>query len=174
MTSLGFRTTARLTLAALAAIAMALGLTAPAHAAPGKVVTIRGIHTIHTHAQADRWLGRTSQDFRDYVVGRSKVVQRMEKHAGGSPSCVRRAGVVVTKYDTLGYATGAEGGCGGAATLYTDYRNGERHGGAWRMVKATQDSFYCPLLKRFEVPSALVGTKCYSPKRHHEIAYHQR
>jgi hypothetical protein len=169
MTSLG-----KLALTVLAGLALVVGLVGTAQAAPGTVVKIKGIHVIHTHHQADRWLGKTSEDFRDYVVRRSAVVQRQEEQAGGSPSCVRQAGVVVTKYDTLGYATGAEGGCGGAATLYTDFRNGERHGGAWRMVKATQDSFYCPVLKRYDVPSALVGTKCYSPSRHKELAYHQR
>ena len=59
------------------------------------------------------------------------------------------------------------------ATLYTDYGQGKHHGGSWRMAKATQDSFYCPVLKRYEVPSALVGTSCYSPSRHHEVHYHQ-
>lgn len=145
-----------------------------AHAGAGKVITIKGVHTIHTHAQADRWLGRTPQEFRDFVVQRSKVVRQREEDSGASASCVRNAGVAITKYHTRGYATGGEGGCGGVATLYTDYGQGKRHGGAWRLVKATQDSFYCPVLKRYRVPSALVGDTCYSPSRHDEIAYHQR
>lgn len=173
MTSLGLRSLGKI-LAALTMLALALGVVAPAQAARGEVVRIHGIHTIHTHAQADRWLGRTTDDFRDFVVRRSKVVQRMEEQAGGSPACVRRSGAAITSYDTLGYAIGAEGGCGGAATLYTDFGDGHRHGRDWRLAKATQDSFYCPLLKRLDVPSALVGTECYSPARHREIGYHQR
>jgi hypothetical protein len=164
--------------ALLAATAMALTTTAPAQAAPGRVIRITGYHTIHTHAQADRYLAKTPERFRDFVVRRTKVVQRQEEAAGGSQSCVRRSGVVIEKYHTHGYATGGEGGCGGAATLYTDYAprkdHGKRHGGHWRMVKATQDNWYCPVLKRYRVPSALVGTTCYSPARHHELPYHQR
>ena len=168
------RVLGKLLVAFLAVAGLAIGTLAPAQAASGRVIRIKGVHVIHTHAQADRYLGKTPERFRDFVVRRTKVVQRQEEAAGGSPSCVRRSGVAITKYHTSGYATGDEGGCGGAATLYTDYAHGDRHGGHWRMVKATQDSWYCPVLKRYRVPSALVGTSCYSPARHEEIAYHQR
>lgn len=146
---------------------------AQAQAQTGTVIKIRGIHPIHTHAQADRYLARTPERFRDFVVARTKVVQRHEQQAGGSPRCVRRTAVVVTRYHTSGYAVGGEGGCGGVATLYTDYHHGQRHGGAWRLIKATQDSFYCPVLKHYRVPSALVGTTCYSPSRDTVLPYHQ-
>lgn len=158
----------------LLALSLALGAVAgAAQAGTGKVITIKGVHTIHTHAQADRWLGRTPESFRDFKVKRSKRVQQLEEESGASASCVRNAGVAITKYHTRGYATGGEGGCGGVATLYTDFGQGARHGGSWRLVKCTQDSFYCPVLERYRVPSALVGTACYSPARHDEVPYHQ-
>ena len=46
----------RSVLVVLAVVALSAGAWAPAQAAPGKVIRIKGIHTIHTHAQADRYL----------------------------------------------------------------------------------------------------------------------
>lgn len=157
---------------ASAVLGLMLAVLSPAQAA-GRVIKINGLHIIHTYAQAELYLGRTPTGFQHFVVHRTKVVQREAKAAGAGPRCVRRSGAAITKYHTAGYAIGYEGGCGGAATLYTDYRNGHRHGGHYRMVKATQDSFYCPVLKRFKVPSALVGTQCYSPATHQMRPYHQ-
>jgi hypothetical protein len=48
------------------------------------------------------------------------------------------------------FAVGGEGGCGGAATLWTDEY------GDWKQIFATQDTWYCQVLQRYHVPDGLI------------------
>lgn len=48
------------------------------------------------------------------------------------------------------FAVGSVGGCGGAATLWTDEY------GTWKQIYATQDNWYCPVLRRYHVPDGLI------------------
>jgi hypothetical protein len=48
------------------------------------------------------------------------------------------------------FAVGTDGGCGGAATLWSDEY------GDWKQIFATQDTWYCQVLQRYHVPDGLI------------------
>ena len=174
MTSRFPRTTRALTTALLLAAGLGAGLGAapvlagPASADQGAAPVVRFAHphSVHSRATARRYLHGTGPAFRRFAAREGAAVRRAD--AG----CQGDSGVYVEAF-TRGYAFGGVGACGGYVALWTNRVRGGGTGGHWREVVGTQDSFYCPVLKRYDVPSALVGTTCWSPSRHETIAYHQ-
>jgi hypothetical protein len=148
-----------------AGVAAAPVLTGPASAA-APVVRYSHLHSVHDRATAERFLHGTGPAFRRFAAREGARVRRAD--AG----CQGDSGLYVEAF-TRGYAYGGVGACGGYVALWTNRLRGGGTGGHWREVYGTQDSFYCPVLKRYKVPSALVGTSCWSPRRREVIAYHQ-
>jgi len=153
-------------------LAAGLGAAEPAFtgaasaAGAARVVRFEHPHGVHSSATAARYLHGTSPAFRRFAAREGARVRRAD---GG---CQGNSGLYVEAF-TRGYAFGGVGVCGGYVALWTNRLRGGGAGGHWREVYGTQDGFYCPVLKRYEVPSGLVGTTCWSPFRHAEIPYHQ-
>ena len=171
MTSRFRRPTRALTSVLLLAAGLGVAplITGPASAAEqgaAPVVRFAHPHSVHSRATARRYLHGTGPAFRRFAAREGAAVRRAD--AG----CQGNSGVYVEAF-TRGYAFGGVGACGGYVALWTNRLRGGSAGGHWREVVGTQDSFYCPVLKRYKVPSALVGTSCWSPSRHETIAYHQ-
>ena len=149
-------------------------LVGPAEAAPDVaradgtrvVVWFDHLHSVHNTRTAHRYLKRTTAAFQRFAARRGAEVRRDD--AG----CQRNSGIYVEAF-TRGYAIGGVGVCGGYEALWTNHVRGGAPGGHWREVFGSQDGWYCPALKRYHVPSALVGTSCYSPSRNQVIEYHQ-
>jgi hypothetical protein len=171
MTSRSPRLVRVLTSALVLAAGLGAGVAASngsASAADGSapVVTFPHLHSVHSPATARRYLHGTSPSFKRFAAREGARVRRLD--AG----CQGNSGVYVEAF-TRGYAIGAVGVCGGYQALWTNRVRGGGAGGHWREVFGSQDGLYCPVLKRYKVPSALVGTSCWSPSRHETIAYHQ-
>jgi hypothetical protein len=160
-----------LTTLAVALASALVGASAASGAAPGParervIVRFAHPHSVHSTATARRFLAGTTRPFKRFAARYGAEVRRED--AG----CQRNSGIYVQAF-TRGYAYGAVGACGGYIGLWTDHVRGGAPGGRWREVWGSQDGWYCPPLKRYRVPSALVGDSCWSPSRHAVIAYHQ-
>jgi hypothetical protein len=167
--SLGSRTA--LTLAGTAVLLPLVAL-APARAASAPVVHFHGLHVVHNAATARRYLPGTSQDFKLFAAYTGGALRRVDRENHLPADCIRHAGIVVTDY-TDGYAIGDVGDCGGYEALWTNRFAGQPGFGTWREVFGTQDGWYCPPLRKYKVPSALVGDSCYAPRQHKTVAYQQ-
>jgi hypothetical protein len=99
--------------------------------------------------------------FRIYVADR---VAELAAAATCDPS---RVGVTVEFLRTDGYAVGGVDDCGGYAALWAVVD------GAWTEVAATQDSWSCEVLARYDFPSDLVGDTCYDYTAQRERPYDQ-
>jgi hypothetical protein len=77
-------------------------------------------------------------------------------------------GVTVERLRTDGFAVGGVNDCGGYMALWV---KPHRH---WKEVAGTQDSWDCKVLKRYSVPSSVVGTTCYDYANQKQRHYHQR
>lgn len=173
--SLGLRSAA----AGMLTVGLAAGLAgvvpAPADAS-ATVIHFPGLHVVHDRSTARAYLAGTPTAFKAFAAAEGAKVRRQAAAAGEPRHCVRQSGVIVTDFaqDTpAGYAIGDVGSCGGYAALWTNATRGATGTTAWREVVGTQDGWYCPDLKRYRVPSALVGDTCYSPKARAEKPYHQ-
>ncbi|SFC65479.1 hypothetical protein SAMN04487968_10955 [Nocardioides terrae] len=153
-------------------LAAGLGAAAPAVTGSASAATARRVvhfeppHSVHNARTAARFLHGTSPAFRRFAAEEGARIRRED---GG---CQGNSGLYVQAF-TRGYAFGSVGTCGGYVALWTNRLKGGGKGGHWREVVGTQDSIYCPVLKRYKVPSALVGTTCWSPHRKETIPYHQ-
>ena len=77
-------------------------------------------------------------------------------------------GVTVQTLRTDGYADGAVNDCGGYRALWAIVD------GRWKEIEGTQDTWDCAVLKRYTVPSDVVGDSCYAYHGdHEEHPYHQ-
>jgi hypothetical protein len=167
--SLGARAAAA---TSLLAAGLVTGLGATAAHADTTVIHFSGYHAVNSMATARKWLPGTSPAFKRFAAREGRSVQDYEISVHASKSCIAQAGVMVTDY-VDGYAIGSSGGCGGYAALWTNRTRGATGTTAWREVWGTQDAWYCPPLKRYHFPSALVGDTCYSPKLKKDLPYHQ-
>lgn len=157
--------------AGIAGVALAA---VPAHAAT-TVIHFPGLHVVHDRATARTYLPGTPRAFRLFAAHEGAAVRRLAQSNGESTHCVAQAGITVTDFAqaaAAGYAIGGVGSCGGYAALWTNATRGAYGVTTWREVIGTQDGWYCPDLKRYRVPSALVGTSCYSPKLRRTLPYH--
>lgn len=172
---------ARLASTALLAATLAAGALAGAGAAPAAasatVIHFTGVHVVHDRATARAFLPGTPRAFRAFAAAQgAKVRREAAAQAGAQLSCVRHSGITVSDFaqdSPAGYAIGSVGACGGYAALWTNATRGATGTTLWREVVGTQDGWYCPDLKRYRVPSALVGETCYAPKLRAEKPYHQ-
>ncbi|CAN5467599.1 hypothetical protein BH11ACT8_BH11ACT8_22640 [soil metagenome] len=77
-------------------------------------------------------------------------------------------GVTVEVLRTDGYAAGGVNDCGGYQALWADVD------GTWKEIYGTQDTWDCAVLKKYTVPSDVVGDTCYAYEGDHkEHEYHQ-
>ena len=163
-------------LAFAGAVGALLPLTAlvPSQGSTPTVIHFKGIHTVDNMPTARRFLPGTSRDFKLFAAYTGGAERRWAREAQESGSCVRNAGVVVSAY-VDGYAYGDEGSCGGFEALWTNRYTDETgtYVGVWHQVIGTQDGWYCAPLRKYRVPSALVGDSCYSPRRGAALPYHQ-
>jgi len=77
-------------------------------------------------------------------------------------------GVTVERLRTDGFAIGGVNDCGGYQALWV---KPHRH---WREVAGTQEAWDCAVLKRYSVPSSVVGTTCYDYADQEQRHYHHR
>ena len=152
---------------ALVAIIL-LGLVAPSYAAKPKVIRWSHPALIQTMSDAKHHLRGTPRGLK------KAVVRQAQKLLHDAYPCEYPEGANVQVYAASGYARGDIGGCGGAVAFWTDFGNGKRHGGTWRLVLATQEATTCRFAKRYKMPSSIVGTTCYNQARTKGHPYHQR
>jgi hypothetical protein len=115
---------------------------------------------VHRPAQVRRLHGAPA-GFKRFV---GRTAARLDRRS----DCDAATGVTVSRLRTDGYAVGAINECGGYAALWgkVDHR--------WRQLQGTQDSWDCGVLRRHRVPSAVVGTTCFSYHGdHRQHRYHQ-
>ncbi len=92
------------------------------------------------------------EDFKKFI---GDVVKRVKaKSTCNDPGAA--VGVTVETLRTDGYAVGGVNDCGGYAALWA------KVDGRWKQVEGTQDSWDCAVLKKFRVPSDVVGKKCFA------------
>ena len=164
----------------LAAPATATATSAPSAAPdrPASVVTHYAHsdrHSIHNWATARAYLPGARHDFKAFAAHAGRKDRRwvIAHHLN---DCLKASGLhvdAIAYAGRLGYATGGVSSCGGYEAIWTNVNRGGTRVTHWREVFASQDGWYCPVLKRFRVPSALVGDSCYSPKAKRTLAYHQ-
>lgn len=77
-------------------------------------------------------------------------------------------GVTVERLRTDGFAIGGVNDCGGYQALWV---KSHRH---WKEVSGTQEAWSCHVLKRWDVPSGVVGTTCYDYAHQQQRHYHHR
>jgi len=78
-------------------------------------------------------------------------------------------GVTVETLRTDGFAVGGVNDCGGYQALWV-----KPHHRRWREVAGTQEAWDCKVLKRYDVPSSVVGTTCYDYDAQQQRHYDQR
>ena len=111
-----------------------------------------GFGVINEASDVDTWLPNAPSDFTEFI--RNEWLRTNRELAGSCPS---GANVTVDKYSHLGFASGGEGGCGGAAYVWAKVQ------GRWRTVDVSQEAPYCSqastLLKRAYY---VLGIGCYA------------
>jgi hypothetical protein len=132
-------------------------------------------HAIYNRATARAYLPGARRDFKAFAAHAGHLNRRwvITRHLD---DCRESSGLHVAAIayaGRLGYAIGDVSACGGYEALWTNVNRGGTRVTHWREVFGSQDGWYCPVLKRFRVPSALVGDSCYSPKAKRTLAYHQ-
>jgi hypothetical protein len=100
-------------------------------------------------------------DFKRFI---GALAQRL---ADTSDCAKAYVGVTVETLRTDGFAVGGVNECGGYQALWVVVD------GHWKEVQGTQDSWGCAGLKRYAVPSDVVGDTCYDYGDQKEREYHQ-
>jgi hypothetical protein len=100
-------------------------------------------------------------DFKRFI---GDLAQRLADMSDCSKAYV---GVTVETLRTDGYAVGGINECGGYQALWAVVD------GHWKEIQGTQDSWACAGLKRYQVPSDVVGTSCYDYGAKKQRSYHQ-
>jgi hypothetical protein len=102
------------------------------------------------------------RDFRRFVA-------RQVRHIRATSECQTAFnGVTVVRVRTDGFARGAVNDCGGYVALW------KRIDGRWTQIQGTQDIWTCQVLRRHQVPAAVVrpAGQCYDG--HDVVTYHHR
>lgn len=98
-----------------------------------------------------------------------KFIGDLAEKVVSESSCDSAAvGITVETLRTDGYAVGGVNDCGGYQALWAIVD------GHWKEIFGTQDTWDCAVLKRYTVPSDVVGETCYAYHGdHQEHHYHQ-
>jgi hypothetical protein len=99
-------------------------------------------------------------DFKQYMAG---LADATGFDADPDDECVPR--VYVDKIEPRGYASGAEISCGGAAIIWA------RRDGIWREIWSGQITPDCPTMKKYSVPTSIVGDRCYDVEAQDDVPY---
>jgi pimeloyl-ACP methyl ester carboxylesterase len=111
-----------------------------------------GYGTINQATDVETWLPNTPPDFADFI--RNEWLKTNRELAGSCPS---GANVSVDKYSHLGFASGGEGGCGGAAYIWA------KDGGQWRTIDISQEAPYCSQASnQLKRAYYVLGIGCYA------------
>lgn len=111
----------------------------------------------------------TSRNFKKFVKARLDV---LFEEAGSKPRCAKAPTIVITRYDSRGFASGGEGSYGpcaggGYAILYKHSASG------WEPILGTQDARYCQDLAFYGVTDFIGGRDCITEDGR-AIRYHLR
>lgn len=97
-------------------------------------------------------------DFKQFIAG---VIDQAVQSGGHDKTCPVTVGV--SKLDTSGFATGGITDCGGAAFIWA------KRDGVWQQIWGGQTTPGCDDMKKYSVPKAIAGDKCWDGKN--EVAY---
>jgi hypothetical protein len=73
--------------------------------------------------------------------------------------------VGVAKIDTSGFAFGSKHSCGGAAYIWA------KRDGVWQEIWGGQELPDCDTMKKYSVPTSIVGDKCYDDQKQGHVDY---
>lgn len=91
------------------------------------------------------------EDFKQFVAGIVDASKTL-------PEDECQFKVAIAKVDTSGFAAGSMHSCGGAAYIWAE------RDGVWQEIWAGQELPLCDDLKKYSVPKAIGGDKCYGDK----------
>ena len=101
-------------------------------------------------------------------AGLKRFVADTVERLSASADCEAPVSVSVAAVRTDGFAVGGVGACGSYAALWAVVD------GAWQEIEGTQDAWGCRVLRRYQVPSQLVGRTCVDyAGDHQEHRYRQ-
>lgn len=95
-------------------------------------------------------IAKAPADFQAFVL---KLAAKANKFGKQCPDAAHGVGIDMVRTD--GFAVGGINDCGGYRALWA------KVDGRWKEIIGTQDEWDCGPLRKYQVPSVLVGGRCY-------------